>query len=325
MPSRPGLTQLDLADVLQAGKSTELASERSGVSWTRTRSAETSSVDAGPSKDDFEGDFSSEELGLEQQIEQVLADLEVADATILALQMQVEIAQDKTEEAVRDIKKLTEAREEWRKAADEGQRQLQEREHRAEELLAAAVAMELEKKSVLEEEQRREGRKRLAAVAAAKVETLEHQVARLEEQVANYQAASSACRHERDTAEAQLEARRQEREWLRRELHQAKASAFAVEAEVREREAAAATAAAQRRRLERQALQLRGELGGLRARLASAGHEGVNNSITCVSATARVESLRLQHEVVALQAALRGLESEELELQESLAARGGLR
>lgn len=302
-----------------------------------------------------EADFTEEELLLERQIEQALNELEAIDAANAALQVQLENSQEDAEDSRRELSDLQGVVTSWERAAQEGRRELAERQRRVEELLrelpapstqqsATKAAAEAEAARSAEEEAaaeavRRETRRIDLAEERAKV--LEDQTARLKEQVAEHHFSMQAKLDERRRLDQQLEALTIERDTLRAQQRDARAAARAAEVNLKGREDAIAAGGLRRQALERQAVHLRSEANGLRVRLANvasllatssasdgataqpssptrAGTQRAPTHSSASASNARATSLALQQEIVYLWGELKRSDLEEQTLVDNV-------
>lgn len=203
----------------------------------------------------------------------MLSQLEVIDAVVQALRAKLDVERDNIECSKSELTQLRSAASSWVQAAEDGRKELQDREQRLDELLAVLPAEDdptqkapaLALASAKREEQ--EGRQR--ELAAERLQVLEGQTARLEEQVALQQGHLSQRMEDRQVAEAQVEALTQERDNHRRAQQEARTELRALEAQLKSREEALAASAQRRQDLEKQAVRMRCEARGLRARLSS--------------------------------------------------------
>jgi len=205
----------------------------------------------------------------------------------------------------------------------------------AEQLAIAAAPDEAERRAAREVRRLELGEER--------ARVLEGQITRLEEQVGAQQVELHARLEERRRMEQQAEGFEVERAAQTTLLRETRASLKAAEANLRGREEAIAAGSKRRQDLERQSVHLRGEARGLRARIAAVtardcseqeeaatlppprcrgGPPSAAGSLAAAgplppsaasgeelqASPARAESLRLQHAVVGLWAALRRCE-----------------
>lgn len=286
--------------------------------------------DAGDTTDD---DFTAEELQLEKEVEQSLKELEVAEAAVHALRIQLENAHEDAATSRRELLQLRGVVDDWQQATEEGRRQLDERHRRVEELMAAlspplytagpspAYRPQAEQSRAVQAQASdiASPKSRRLDLVAERVRVLESQTARLEEQVTQQQTAAQASVDERIRLEQQAESLEQERDGLRASLREARAGTRELDTQVKQSEELIAEAARRRQVLERQLLHLRGEANGLRARLAAqasaartfaeANAGDISGAASRVAEEdvreAQAVSLQLQHEIVSLWEALR--------------------
>eukprot|EP00930_Biecheleria_cincta_P077125 TRINITY_DN6438_c0_g2_i1.p1 TRINITY_DN6438_c0_g2~~TRINITY_DN6438_c0_g2_i1.p1 ORF type:complete len:689 (+),score=185.07 TRINITY_DN6438_c0_g2_i1:298-2364(+) len=218
-------------------------------------------------------DFTQEELRLERESEETLSQLEVIDAVVQALRAKLEVERDNIESSKIELMQLRSAASSWVQAAEDGRKELLDREQRLEELLAVLPAdddpAQKDPAFALAASKREEQDGRQRELAAERLEVLEGQTARLEEQVSSQQGNLSQRMEDRQAAEAQVEALTQERDNHRRAQQEARTELRALEAQLKSREELLAASAQRRQDLERQAVRMRCEARGLRARLSS--------------------------------------------------------
>eukprot|EP00931_Biecheleriopsis_adriatica_P043846 TRINITY_DN25053_c0_g1_i1.p1 TRINITY_DN25053_c0_g1~~TRINITY_DN25053_c0_g1_i1.p1 ORF type:complete len:674 (-),score=180.69 TRINITY_DN25053_c0_g1_i1:126-2147(-) len=271
-------------------------------------------------------DFTAEELRLEKESEEALVQLEAIDSAVTALRLQLEVAREDVESSKSELAQLRAASDSWVQAAEEGKQELQDREQRLKELLAVLPAVEEEPApdpaAALVSARREEQDSRQRELAAERLKVLEAQTERLQDQVASQQGLLTQRLEERQQLETQTEVLLQERDQQRAAQQDARTALRALESQLKSREEALAADAARRQELERQAVRMRGEARGLRARLPSApqpqpepcgepeGEPERQQPEQGDEAEHRAVSLRLQHEVVELWAALKRCDDE---------------
>lgn len=218
-------------------------------------------------------DFTQEELRLERESEETLSQLEIVDAVVQALRAKLEVERDNIECSKSELVQLRSAASSWVQAAEDGRKELQDREHRLEELLAVLPAeddpAQKDPAFALAAAKREEQDGRQRDLAAQRLKVLEGQTARLEEQVSSQQGNLSQLMEDRQAAETQVEALTQERDNHRRAQQEARTELRALEAQLKSREELLAASAQRRQDLERQAVRMRCEARGLRARMSS--------------------------------------------------------
>lgn len=214
----------------------------------------------------MEAEFSAEELQLEKEVNSSLSLLEAAEATVAALQAQLEVTQEDGASVAAELRQLREVVRRWERAAEEGRRELGERESRLAELASVLPGGAHGEDECFEEEAPDEAEaKRLREVALAKerLVVLEKQTKRLEEQVSTQRAVGKAALKERINLERQADALLGERDGRRAEQRQARESLRQVEAMLQAREDEVAACHQRRRAIAREATRLRAELSGL--------------------------------------------------------------
>eukprot|EP00933_Yihiella_yeosuensis_P028726 TRINITY_DN2255_c1_g1_i1.p1 TRINITY_DN2255_c1_g1~~TRINITY_DN2255_c1_g1_i1.p1 ORF type:complete len:631 (+),score=188.54 TRINITY_DN2255_c1_g1_i1:64-1956(+) len=215
--------------------------------------------------------FTAEELRLENEVEEALSQLEAVDTAVQALKYQYELANEDIEESASELAQLKSAAESWVKAAEEGKVELRDREQRLEELIRVlpnADGMDLDgSEPAAVGPKREEADSRQAELAAQRVKVLNEQSERLLQQVESQQSFVAQKMEERRALERQVDALLHERDEQRAEQQEARAALRAVEGQLKSKEEALTLAAKRRQELEKQALRLRCEARGLRARL----------------------------------------------------------
>lgn len=245
-------------------------------------------------------DFTPEERRLEQESEEALKQLEALNAAVEALRMKLEVAKDDAECSAAQLLQLNSAADSWAKAAEESRQELKDRELRLQELLAVLPAED----PPVETE---ESDKHLPGERPPRV--LQQQTDRLQEQVEAQQSLLLQRLEERRALEAQVEVLCKERDEQKAVQQKARAACRAAESQMKVKEEALSAFARQRKDLEWQSLRLRGEVRGLKARLAAqaaqAKERPPREAASVTAERHRRTSLKLQHEVAELWEALR--------------------
>lgn len=274
----------------------------------------------------FDQTFTAEELRLEQAFEEALAQLEAIDAAVEALRLQLEVARDDIESSKSELAQLRSAADSWIQAAEEGTRELKDREQRLNELLGVLPAEDEEPATARCEEQD----SRQSQLAAERLKVVEVQMERLQDQVISQQRLLEQRLEERRALEAQVEASVQDRDAQRAAQQEARGGLRAMEQQLKSREEASAASAQRRQYLERQAVRLRGEARGIKARLQAQPEQTMKPQAQAPekeSPDAKSDSngesshacsLKLQHEVVGLWAAIKRCDEEAAELEAAL-------
>jgi len=313
----------------------------------------------GPGRDrtdeDPDEDFTVQEIQLEREVEQALSELEAADAAVVALSLQLENATDDVRGTRRELAQLRTVVADWERAAEEGRQELCERQRRVDELWGTLPD---ESQEVANAVDRVAPDKRRLELSIKRIQILQGQTARLEEQLTTQQAATQSSMNERRRLEHQAEVLELEVNGLRAKQRESRADIRTKEAQLKQRETAIANHAKHRQTLERQLVHLRSDANGLRARLATASMARAAPQATAprpastklasedapklhgaeagtgpasgeanampIPEEARAESLKLQHKVVALWAELKHADIEIHSLEESLRLRDPL-
>lgn len=218
--------------------------------------------------EDEDADFSEEELALEREVEGSLKALEAADASALALQVQLENATESVAYIWRELSQLQGVVSSWESAAEEGRLELAERKQRVDEFFATlpeGAASECKGAGT----QRDPADTRRLDLAMQRTHVLEGQLSRLESQVSEQHKLAKARMDERARLEQQVASHERERDNLRNAVQEARDRRRAMEGQLKGREDAIEAQQRRRQALDRQAVKLRGEANGIRARLAS--------------------------------------------------------
>ena len=248
-------------------------------------------------------DFTPEERRLEQESEEALNQLEALDAAVEALRMKLEVSKEEVECSQAELLQLRSAAISWTKAAEESRQELKDRELRLQELLGVLPA---EDPDVPENEES----DKHSALAAERLRVLQLQTDRLQEQVEVQQALLLQRLEERKALESQVEALTSERDEQKALQQKARAALRMAESQLKVKEEALSAFARRRQDLERQSVRMRGEVRGLKARLAALAAQAKEKHQREASSSQKAErqrqtSLKLQHEVVELWEALR--------------------
>ncbi|CAJ1341543.1 unnamed protein product [Effrenium voratum] len=244
-------------------------------------------------------DFTPEERQLEQESEEALNQLEALDAAVEALRLKLEVAKEDVESSSTELRQLRAAKQSWAQAAEESRKELADREHRLQELLAVLPAEEPEKE--------------LEARAVERLRVLQKQTDRLQEQVRSQQQLLSQRCEERQVLEVQVEGLAKERDEQKSLQQKVRSSWRAAEAQLKAKEEALAAWTQRRHDLEKAQLRMRAEApraaqAQAQARTQAASHckeRHAPDEAAAESARRRRQCLRLQHEVVELWEALR--------------------
>jgi len=285
----------------------------------------------------FDQTFTPEELRLEGESEEALNQLEAIDAAVEALRMQLELARDDIESSKSELAQLRSAADSWVQAAEEGTRELKDREQRLDELLAVLPADDEDQPQNPATARREEQESRQTQLAAERLKVVASQTERLQDQVVSQQSLLAQRLEERRALEAQFEALTQERDAERASQQEARAALRAVEQQLKSREEVSGASAQRRQDLERQAVRLRGEARGIRVRLDAqppqeqtfkpkapglahreSSSTDINSCSTSNGESSHACSLKLQHEVVALWAAMKRCDEEAADLEAAL-------
>eukprot|EP00439_Symbiodinium_sp_Y106_P081655 s1218_g20.t1 len=266
-----------------------------------------------------EDDFTAEERRLEQESEEALNQLEALDAAVDALRFKLEVSRDDLESSGAELQQLRCAAESWAKAAEESRRELRDREQRLEELLTVLPGVE---EAFCPSEAEKEPHKSLAD---ERVCVLGKQTDRLQEQVLCQQRLLAERLEERRALEAQLEGLVRDRDEQKSVQQKARGALRSTEAQLKVKEEELATASRRCQDLQRHSVCMRGEVRGLKARLAACepaagtqkapAPEPGDESRGSEEQRRRI-SLRLQHEVVELWKALQKCKEEAAYLKE---------
>jgi len=266
-----------------------------------------------------EDDFTAEERRLEQESEEALNQLEALDAAVDALRFKLEVSRDDLESSGAELQQLRCAAESWAKAAEESRRELRDREQRLEELLTVLPGVE---EAFCPSEAEKEPHKSLAD---ERVCVLGKQTDRLQEQVLCQQRLLAERLEERRALEAQLEGLVRDRDEQKSVQQKARGALRSTEAQLKVKEEELATASRRCQDLQRHSVRMRGEVRGLKARLAACepaagtqkapAPEPGDESRGSEEQRRRI-SLRLQHEVVELWKALQKCKEEAAYLKE---------
>eukprot|EP00747_Dinoflagellata_sp_TGD_P026901 gnl/TRDRNA2_/TRDRNA2_132255_c0_seq1.p1 gnl/TRDRNA2_/TRDRNA2_132255_c0~~gnl/TRDRNA2_/TRDRNA2_132255_c0_seq1.p1 ORF type:complete len:499 (-),score=131.79 gnl/TRDRNA2_/TRDRNA2_132255_c0_seq1:18-1328(-) len=318
---------LSFMDIMnKAASSPPTSSRRASPNAEESELSPEPNLEAADAADESAEDvFDPEELQLDREIEQALKELEAAVAASEALQLHLENEEEDADASRTEADQLRAVVAEWEKAAVESRKDLAERQARVKEMqdtlrgpgdakANTAVAVKRETKRL--------------DLANDRVRVLEAQVARLQDQVVEQQAALKTYRDEKVRLEQQVQELEQMREGLRNEQRDGREATRAMEAQMKSREEAVENTSKRRQTLERQALQLKGEANGVRVRLSAASARGTPRSSTSqgsdVACTdkampeaedVRTTSLRLQREIVNLWAAMKSCDEQIHELQ----------
>ncbi|OLP86730.1 Pentatricopeptide repeat-containing protein, chloroplastic [Symbiodinium microadriaticum] len=208
-----------------------------------------------------EDDFTAEERRLEQQSEEALNQLEALDAAVDALRFKLEVSRDDLESSGAELQQLRCAAESWAKAAEESRRELRDREQRLEELLAVLPVEEAFGPSEEKEPHK-------STLADERVCVLGKQTDRLQEQVLCQQRLLAERLEERRALEAQLEGLVRDRDEQKSVQQKARGALRSTEAQLKVKEEELATASRRCQDLQHHSVRMRGEVRGLKARLA---------------------------------------------------------
>lgn len=265
-----------------------------------------------------EDDFTAEERRLEQQSEEALNQLEALDAAVDALRFKLEVSRDDLESSGAELQQLRCAAESWAKAAEESRRELRDREQRLEELLAVLPVEEAFGPSEEKEPHK-------STLADERVCVLGKQTDRLQEQVLCQQRLLAERLEERRALEAQLEGLVRDRDEQKSVQQKARGALRSTEAQLKVKEEELATASRRCQDLQHHSVRMRGEVRGLKARLAACEPAADTHNKAPApepgdeakgSEQRRRISLRLQHEVVELWKALQKCKEEAACLKE---------
>ncbi|CAE6913186.1 unnamed protein product [Symbiodinium sp. CCMP2456] len=271
-----------------------------------------------------EDDFTAEERRLEQESEEALNQLEALDAAVDALRFKLEVSRDDLESSGEELQQLRCAAESWAKAAEESRRELRDREQRLEELLAVLPGVE----EAFGPSEEKEPHK--STLADERVCVLGKQTDRLQEQVLCQQRLLAERLEERRALEAQLEGLVRDRDEQKSVQQKARGALRSTEAQLKVKEEELATASRRCQDLQRHSVRMRGEVRGLKARLAACEPAADTHNKAPApepgdesrgSEQRRRISLRLQHEVVELWKALQKCKEEACECIAPLALR----